>query len=95
MIDMGGADILIKGLTLDELEGLAKELSETLGIETAFRLSCRYGGQTKYFPKPEEFFKAVVKSRIRKEFAEGNISKRKLAEKYNLSRSTVRKWLAD
>lgn len=95
MVDMDGADELIKGLTLDELEGLAKELSEALGIETAFRLSCRYGGQTKYFPKPEEFFKAVVKSRIRKEFAEGNISKRKLAEKYSLSRSTVRKWLAD
>ena len=62
LIDMGGADILIKDLTLDELEGLAKELSETLGIETAFRLSCRYGGQTKYFPKPEEFFTAIFQN---------------------------------
>ncbi len=92
---MSNADIAIQDLTIDELEGLARELSETLGIETAFRLSCRYGGQAKYFPKPEEFFKSVVKSKIRKEFAEGNISKRRLAEKYHLSRSTVRKWLAE
>lgn len=56
MIDMGGADILIKDLTLDELEGLAKELSEALGIETAFRLSCRYGGADKVFPQAGRIF---------------------------------------
>lgn len=56
LIDMGGADILIKDLTLDELEGLAKELSEALGIETAFRLSCRYGGADKVFPQAGRIF---------------------------------------
>ena len=93
MIDMQKADKLIKKLSIDELDGLTKELSEVIGIETAFKLSCKYGGQTKYFPKPEEFFKASIKSKIKEEFKQGNISKRKLAEKYNLSRSTIRNWL--
>lgn len=94
MIDMQEAENLIKEVSIDELEGVTKELAETIGIETAFRLSCKYGGKIKYFPKPEEFFKALTKTKIRNEYKEGNISKRKLAEKYNLSRETVRKWLS-
>lgn len=90
---MQKADDLIKEISIDELDGLTKELSEAVGIETAYKLSRRYGGQTKYFPKPEEFFKAFIKSKIKEEYKQGNISKRKLAEKYNLSRGTIRKWL--
>ena len=80
-------------ITVDELEGLAKELAETFGVEVAFKLSCKYGGKMKYFPKPDEFLKATIKAKVKEEYRKGNISKRRLAEKYNVPRSTISAWL--
>lgn len=93
MINMEEAEALLKEIDTAELEKPIKDIIEIFGIETAFKLSQTYGGQMKYFPKPEEFFKTLVKARIKTEYSAGNISMRKLAEKYGVSRNTVRKWI--
>ncbi len=70
-----------------------KEIASVIGVEAFLRLCEHYGGSNLYIPKRDSVIRYVRDTEIKNEFDGGNY--RKLARKYHLSESHVRKIVAN
>lgn len=84
---------LIDEIEPDDLPKPYKRYAQSIGVRNLYMLSQLAGGRTIYIPKPDALFKEVVKKKIICEYESGNTSTRRLAEKYQLSRTTVMAYL--
>ena len=85
---------LLELLTIDDLQGEARELAETLGMEAFRHLVSVYGGTGRmYIPQPDMLLIPVRDSKIREEYNGDNIYD--LCRKWDLSEGYVRKIVAE
>lgn len=85
---------LLELLTMDDLQGEARELAETIGMEAFRRLVSVYGGTGRmYIPQPDMLLIPVRDAKIRDEYNGGNIYE--LCRKWDLSEGYVRKIVAE
>lgn len=82
-----------EGLTLDDLQEQHREYAEVIGIENLIKLSDEFGGTSIYIPKRKELEKNQIYQRIYREFDGDNLQE--LAQKYNVSKSTIYKIVSD
>lgn len=79
-----------------KLSMLSKEhndIAAVIGVDAFLKLCEHYGGSNLYIPKRESVIRYVRDTEIKKEFDGGNY--KKLARKYSLSESYVRKIVAN
>ncbi|MEG0020543.1 MAG: Mor transcription activator family protein [Oscillospiraceae bacterium] len=82
-------DSLLRNITLNDLSDELKELAETIGIESFYKLIEVYGGTGRlYIPKSETIVIPLRDSLIRREFDGSNYYA--LAEKWNLTDRYIR-----
>jgi len=79
----------VKGISIEELPEIYREVAGVLGLEAAIALSERFGGQLLYFPKLDGLLRAKRDEAIRAEFTGKNY--RELAKKYGISEQQVRR----
>lgn len=80
---------MLAALRLEQLDGSARELAETIGLEAFARLVERYGGTDKlYIPGAKTLTRPVRNELIRAEFDGGNYLQ--LARKWDLTERNVR-----
>lgn len=85
---------LLALLTIDDLQGEARELAETIGIEAFRQLVSVYGGTGRmYIPQPDMLLIPVRDAKIREEYNGSNIYE--LCRKWELSEGYVRRICAE
>lgn len=80
-------------LDICDLPEPLKSYADIIGIEPLCSLADKQGGRSIYIPTKECLVKYSFKKRIRKEFNGNNLAE--LQEKYNLSRTTIYRYLKD
>lgn len=84
---------LLKNLQIEDLQEQHQEFAEVLGMDNLIRLSEHFGGTSIYVPQKRELIKLKIFGLIRQEYDGTNI--KELANKYDLSESTVYNVLRD
>ena len=85
---------LLALLTMDDLQGEARELAETIGLSAFKRLVEVYGGTGRlYVPQPDTLLIPVRDALIRREYDGSNVYQ--LARKWQLSDTTIRQIVRD
>ena len=83
---------LMRNLSLEDLEGNARELAELIGMEGFIRVVEVYGGSSNlYIPKAEQLVRPLRDDCIRREFNGSNMSQ--LARKWGLTERYIREIL--
>lgn len=82
-----------KLVSLDQLRGDQRELSELIGLEAYKKLISGYAGSFLYIQKIDSILKDVRDDEIREKFDGGNYGA--LAREYNLAEATVRDIVAE
>jgi len=81
--------------TLEMLPVKYQRYARERGITEVFALSDHFGGQEIYIHKPDALYKECYKRKIIQDYASGNYTQQKLADKYGVSPKTVRKYLRE
>lgn len=85
---------LLKLLTLEDLQGEARDLAELIGMDAFRKLVSVYGGTGRmYIPQPDMLLIPVRDAKIREEYDGSNIYE--LCRKWDLSEGYVRKIVAE
>lgn len=81
--------ITAQDILIEDLQGEHREYANIIGIEALLKLCDEFGGLAIYVPSAKKIKKPALYRLIQKEYAEGGISKKELAKKYNISTSTI------
>lgn len=76
-------------LTIDDFPEGLKDVVEIIGVEAAYKLSEKFGGQVLYLPKIDSLIKRLRDESIKQDYKNG-VSFNQLCQDYNLSFSQVR-----
>lgn len=86
-------NVLLKELTIEDLQGPHKQIAETIGLDNLVVLSKAFGGTPIYIPMQYELVKNLKYRKIVEEFNGDNVQE--LAVKYKTSYSTVYRIVKD
>lgn len=80
---------LLSKLIVENLAEPYKSYAKIIGIDNLYRLAKFKGGKNIHIPKPERLFKEYIYQQVINEYAQGNITMRALARKYDIALVTV------
>lgn len=82
-------------IRIEDLQDRHQKYAEIIGVDNMIKLSQMFGGSSIYIPQPDELIKNKRYRAIVQDYEDGKGSIKQLAQKYQVSESTVYRLVRD